>query len=62
MSSTGRPFQSFLTHKFNQLNSVNMSSFKQVRPEDFDVEKLLAASREGRLYVDVKKTLSTKSK
>ncbi len=29
-----------------------MSSFKQVRPEDFDVEKLLVAAREGRLYVD----------
>ena len=26
--------------------------FKQVRPEDFDVELLLAAAREGRLYVD----------
>ena len=37
-----------------------MSSFKQVRPEDFDVEKLLAASREGRLYVDVKKNTVNK--
>ena len=27
-------------------------NFKQVRPEDFDVELLLAAAREGRLYVD----------
>ena len=27
-------------------------SLKQVRPEDFDVEVLMAAAREGRLYVD----------
>lgn len=30
-------------------------SLKQVRPEDFDVEALLAAAREGRLYVDESK-------
>ena len=36
-----------------------MKNFKQVRPEDFDVEALLAAAREGRLYVDEgKKTVS----
>ena len=29
-----------------------MKKLKQVRPEDFDVEKLMAAAREGRLYVD----------
>lgn len=29
-----------------------MKKLKQVRPEDFDVELLLAAAREGRLYVD----------
>ena len=29
-------------------------NFRQVRPEDFDVEALLAAAREGRLYVDEK--------
>lgn len=29
--------------------------FRQVRPEDFDVETLRAAAREGRLYVDVSK-------
>ena len=28
---------------------------KQVRPEDFDVKTLLAAAREGRLYVDESK-------
>ena len=28
---------------------------KQVRPEDFDVKALLAAAREGRLYVDESK-------
>ena len=29
-----------------------MKKLKQVRPEDFDVEALLMAAREGRLYVD----------
>ena len=32
-----------------------MKKLKQVRPEDFDVEALMAAAREGRLYVDEKK-------
>ena len=32
-----------------------MKNFKQVRPEDFDVKALLAAAREGRLYVDESK-------
>lgn len=32
-----------------------MKKLKQVRPEDFDVEALLAAAREGRLYVDEEK-------
>ena len=36
-----------------------MRILKQVRPEDFDVEALLAAAREGRLYVyGSKKTVS----
>lgn len=30
-------------------------TLKQVRPEDFDVKTLLAAAREGRLYVDESK-------
>ena len=29
-----------------------MKTLKKVRPEDFDVEALLVAAREGRLYVD----------
>ena len=29
-----------------------MKKLQRVRPEDFDVEMLLAAAREGRLYVD----------
>ena len=29
-----------------------MRKLKQVHPEDFDVKKLLAAARDGRLYVD----------
>lgn len=29
-----------------------MKNLKQVRPEDFDVEALMAAAREGRLYVE----------
>ena len=32
-----------------------MKNFKQVRPEDFDVKVLMAAAREGRLYVDESK-------
>lgn len=32
-----------------------MSKMKQVRPEDFNVEVLMAAAREGRLYIDEKK-------
>lgn len=31
---------------------MDKKKFRKVRPEDFDVEKLLAAAREGRLYVD----------
>ena len=31
---------------------MNTKKFKRVSPEDFDVEMLLAAAREGRLYVD----------
>ena len=27
-------------------------NFKQVQPEDFDVEMLMAAARDGRLFVD----------
>ena len=30
-------------------------TFKQVHPEDFDVEALMAAAREGRLYIDESK-------
>ena len=30
-------------------------TLKQVRPEDFDVEALMAAAREGRLYIDESK-------
>ena len=33
----------------------NLKKLKQVRPEDFDVKALLAAAREGRLYVDESK-------
>lgn len=29
-----------------------MRKMKQVRPEDFDVKALMAAAREGRLYID----------
>ena len=39
-----------------------MSKMKQVRPEDFDVEALMAAAREGRLYVDEKKKTVNKEK
>ena len=36
-------------------NSTKLKKLKQVRPEDFDVKALLAAAREGRLYVDESK-------
>ncbi len=31
---------------------MNKKRFRRVLPEDFDVEMLLAAAREGRLYID----------
>lgn len=37
-------------HKLNKVKK-----YKRVHPEDFDVEVLMAAAREGRLYVDEKK-------
>jgi len=37
-------------------------SLKQVRPEDFDVKALMAAAREGRLYVDESKKIVNKEK
>lgn len=38
-----------------------MRNLKQVSPEDFDVKALLAAAREGRLYVDEKKNNVSKA-
>ena len=35
-------------------------TLKQVRPEDFDVKWLLAAAREGRLYVDERRNVVSK--
>ncbi len=35
-------------------------NLKQVRPEDFDVKALMAAAREGRLYVDERRTIVSK--
>ena len=37
-----------------------MKKLKQVRPEDFDVELLMAAAREGRLFVDEPKSTVSK--
>ena len=37
-----------------------MKKFIRVRPEDFDVEVLLAAAREGRLYIDECKNEASK--
>lgn len=42
-------------HKLNKLKKL-----KQVRPEDFDVELLMAAAREGRLFVDEPKSTVSK--
>lgn len=36
----------------NQNSEIMKKDLKQVRPEDFDVEALMVAAREGRLYVD----------
>ncbi|SHL27179.1 hypothetical protein [Xylanibacter ruminicola] len=38
-----------------------MSKLKQVRPEGFDVEALMAAAREGRLFVDEGKKIVSKA-
>lgn len=38
-----------------------MSKLKQVRPEDFDVVALMAAAREGRLFVDEGKKIVSKA-
>ena len=35
-------------------------TLKQVRPEDFDVKQLMAAAREGILYVDERKSIVSK--
>lgn len=37
-----------------------MRKLKQVHPEDFDVELLLVAAREGRLYVDESRKMVSK--
>ena len=37
-----------------------MKNLKQVRPEDFDVELLMVAAREGRLFVDEAKSTVSK--
>ena len=42
-------------HKLNKVKDL-----KQVRPEDFNVELLIAAAREGRLYVDEGKKIVSK--
>jgi transcription elongation factor GreA-like protein len=39
-----------------------MKKLTRVRPEDFDVELLMAAAREGRLYVDEGKKIVNKEK
>lgn len=37
-----------------------MEKYKRVLPEDFDVETLMAAAREGRLYIDASKNEASK--
>lgn len=39
-----------------------MKKLTRVRPEDFDVEALMAAAREGKLYVDEKEKIVSKEK
>lgn len=47
LASEKDPFLELLPHKLNRVKKL-----LRVRPEDFDVKRLMAAAREGRLYVD----------
>lgn len=44
------PIPELLPHKLNKVKK-----YRRVRPEDFNIELLIEAAREGRLYVDEKK-------
>lgn len=50
LASEKDPILELLPHKLNIVKKL-----RRVRPEDFNVELLLAAAREGRLYVDEKR-------
>ena len=50
LASEKVPFLELLPHKLNIVRKL-----KRVHPEDFNVEQLMAAAREGRLYVDEKR-------
>ena len=50
LASEKDPFLELLPHKLNIVRKL-----KRVHPEDFNVEQLMAAAREGRLYVDEKR-------
>ena len=50
LASEKDPILELLPHKLNDVNK-----YRRVRLEDFNVELLMAAAREGRLYVDESK-------
>ena len=50
LASEKDPILELLPHKLNKVKK-----YRRVRPEDFNVELLMAAVREGRLYVDKSK-------
>lgn len=50
LASEKDPILELLPHKLNKVNK-----YRRVRLEDFNVELLMAAAREGRLYVDESK-------
>ena len=50
LASEKDPILELLPHKLNKVKK-----YRRVRPEDFNVELLMAAVREGRLYVDESK-------
>ena len=50
LASEKDPILELLPHKLNKVNK-----YRRVRLEDFNVELLMAAVREGRLYVDESK-------
>ncbi len=49
------PILDLSPHKLNKVTKLT-----RVRPEDFDVKRLMAAAREGRLYLDERRSIVSK--